>query len=518
MPTTAVEELLRYLTIVQFGRPGSALEDVEIGGQLIRAGETVVLAIASANRDPARFPDPDELDIRATPAHLAFGHGVHQCLGQQLARMEMRTGYPALLERFPTPRLAVPPEEVPMRDDMPSTECTGSPSPGKGERDARGGGPRPVPGRRSVHPARTGAVRPVRGRRHGGRPGRPPSARTAREGPAGRATLPERRHPPRVRRTGRGLAPVRSQAPRSVVAEARDTLQGVPAPPLWLRWLPVLYVAVVLAIQPVTPVQWPVSFLLIALPVVAAFTLGPAGVAAVTLFTVAFEGVLAGTPCCAGRSVGYLWDRHYVASYLSTALVGALGTALAAHRKRQEKPGRLRTRGSAAGLCLAGEPDGAGGRGDPERRAVRHRRADRVPPDRAPADGDRPHGHIEPVLISWGKVMALSGPPSLPLGLGSPTDESQVPVYRRLLRGDVLLLRTDGLNEARDVTGAFYPFLGSGRGVSPLAGTPRTVLGTLVVHFHARAATRIRDRGPSRAGGVPHDLAMWIRPRATGRP
>ncbi|MER6127934.1 PP2C family protein-serine/threonine phosphatase [Streptomyces sp. NPDC001795] len=111
----------------------------------------------------------------------------------------------------------------------------------------------------------------------------------------------------------------------------------MPAPPLWMRWLPVLYVAAILVLEPVTPVKWPVSFLLIALPVIAAFAHGPAAVAAVTVFAVVFEGVLAGTPCCAGRSVGYLWERHYVASYISTGLVGVLGTILAAHRTRRER-------------------------------------------------------------------------------------------------------------------------------------------------------------------------------------
>lgn len=115
----AVEELLRYLTIVQFGTVRVAREDVEIAGVRVRAGETVVASIAAANRDPDRFQAPDDLDItRDATEHIAFGHGVHQCLGQHLARMEMRTGYPALLRRFPTLRLAVPREEVPLRDDM----------------------------------------------------------------------------------------------------------------------------------------------------------------------------------------------------------------------------------------------------------------------------------------------------------------------------------------------------------------------------------------------------------------
>ncbi|MFD9002398.1 PP2C family protein-serine/threonine phosphatase [Streptomyces sp. NPDC059582] len=104
-----------------------------------------------------------------------------------------------------------------------------------------------------------------------------------------------------------------------------------------MRWLPALYVGVILAVEPVTPVQWPVSFLLIALPVVAAYAHGPVAVAAITVFAVVFEGVLAGTPCCAGRSLGYLWDRYYVFTYVSTALVGVLGAILAAHRIRRER-------------------------------------------------------------------------------------------------------------------------------------------------------------------------------------
>ncbi|GAU67891.1 cytochrome P450 [Streptomyces sp. NBRC 110611] len=111
----AVEELLRYLTVAD---PGvrSALEDVEIDGQLIRAGETVVVSFQAANRDPAKYPDPDRLDLhRKAAGHLSFGHGAHQCLGQQLARVEMSVAFPALLTRFPTLRLAVPPEDVPLR-------------------------------------------------------------------------------------------------------------------------------------------------------------------------------------------------------------------------------------------------------------------------------------------------------------------------------------------------------------------------------------------------------------------
>ncbi|MGW7288805.1 cytochrome P450 [Streptomyces sp. NPDC054847] len=113
----AVEELLRYLSVAKsFMR--TALVDVEVGGRTIEAGTTVVLSYNTANRDPERFPDPHVLDVRREPGgHLAFGHGIHLCLGQQLARIEMRVAFSALLSRFPTLRLAVPAEEVGLRPE-----------------------------------------------------------------------------------------------------------------------------------------------------------------------------------------------------------------------------------------------------------------------------------------------------------------------------------------------------------------------------------------------------------------
>ncbi|MFI7610206.1 cytochrome P450 [Nonomuraea terrae] len=114
---SAVEELLRYLSIAATGLRG-VLEDVDLDGVRVKAGDTVVIAINAANRDPAKFSEPDLLDLRRSAAgHLAFGHGVHQCLGQQLARVEMRVAFPALLIRFPTLRLAVPAEELSLRTD-----------------------------------------------------------------------------------------------------------------------------------------------------------------------------------------------------------------------------------------------------------------------------------------------------------------------------------------------------------------------------------------------------------------
>ncbi|WP_326767936.1 cytochrome P450 [Streptomyces sp. NBC_01591] len=114
----AVEELLRYLSVAKtFMR--TALEDVEVGGRTIKAGSPVILSYNTANRDPERFADPHVLDLRRQDGgHLAFGHGIHQCLGQQLARVEMKVAFPALFNRFPTLRLAVPPEEVALRPEI----------------------------------------------------------------------------------------------------------------------------------------------------------------------------------------------------------------------------------------------------------------------------------------------------------------------------------------------------------------------------------------------------------------
>ncbi|MBP2476638.1 cytochrome P450 [Crossiella equi] len=115
----AVEELLRYLTIIHHGLQRTALEDVELGGAHIKAGDYLSLHVASANLDPALLPEGDRLDITRTPGpHLAFGFGPHQCLGQQLARMELRVVFSTLFQRFPTLRLATPLAEVPFRSDM----------------------------------------------------------------------------------------------------------------------------------------------------------------------------------------------------------------------------------------------------------------------------------------------------------------------------------------------------------------------------------------------------------------
>ncbi|MDX6471328.1 MAG: hypothetical protein QOK22_144 [Gaiellaceae bacterium] len=114
----AAEELLRYLTIIHSGLRRVALADIEIGGEAIRAGEGVVIAVDAGNRDERAFADPERLDIhRGAGAHMAFGFGVHQCLGQPLARVELQVVYGTLYRRIPTLRLATDLEQVPFKDD-----------------------------------------------------------------------------------------------------------------------------------------------------------------------------------------------------------------------------------------------------------------------------------------------------------------------------------------------------------------------------------------------------------------
>ncbi|MEG9517399.1 cytochrome P450 [Saccharopolyspora indica] len=114
----AVEELLRYFSIVEGATSRVAVEDVEIGGVLVRAGEGVMALASAANRDPAAFERPDELDIgRKARHHVAFGFGPHQCLGQNLARMELQIVFDTLFRRVPELRLAVPAAEVPVKSE-----------------------------------------------------------------------------------------------------------------------------------------------------------------------------------------------------------------------------------------------------------------------------------------------------------------------------------------------------------------------------------------------------------------
>lgn len=112
----AIEELLRWLSIVQTAIPRITTTDVELASVPIPAGQLVFASLPAGNRDPGFVESPDVLDIRrGAPGHLAFGHGVHHCLGAPLARMEMRIALPALLRRFPGLRLAEPFEDVQWR-------------------------------------------------------------------------------------------------------------------------------------------------------------------------------------------------------------------------------------------------------------------------------------------------------------------------------------------------------------------------------------------------------------------
>ncbi|MDG4532976.1 cytochrome P450 [Streptomyces sp. AV19] len=126
-----VEELLRYSTVVRTGLPRLAMEDAEIGGQKIRAGEGVVAMLAMANRDGSVFKDAEEFDPKRQEAHrhMAFGFGLHQCIGQPLARAELRIALVELARRFPTLRSERALVDVPTRplavtfglDELPVT-------------------------------------------------------------------------------------------------------------------------------------------------------------------------------------------------------------------------------------------------------------------------------------------------------------------------------------------------------------------------------------------------------------
>jgi cytochrome P450 len=111
----AVEEMVRYVTLFSGGGVLARMtrEEVCLGGVTIPAGETIIPAVSTANRDPAVFEDPDRLDVARPPAtHLAFGAGPHYCLGAQLARVQLQEAYRGLLARLPGLRVAVPLSQV----------------------------------------------------------------------------------------------------------------------------------------------------------------------------------------------------------------------------------------------------------------------------------------------------------------------------------------------------------------------------------------------------------------------
>jgi cytochrome P450 len=115
----AVEELLRYLSVVHIPTPRTAVTDTEVAGQPVKAGERVLCSLSAANRDDALDEGVDRLDLTRKPvSHVAFGYGAHYCLGAPLARLELQIALPALLRRFPDLRLAVPFEEIRFRYTM----------------------------------------------------------------------------------------------------------------------------------------------------------------------------------------------------------------------------------------------------------------------------------------------------------------------------------------------------------------------------------------------------------------
>lgn len=115
----AVEELLRYLSIIQNGQRRVAAEDIEIAGEVIRAGEGIIIDLAPANWDAKEFAEPDRLYLHRSGAgqHVAFGYGRHQCVGQQLARAELQIVFHTLLRRIPSLELAVPIDDIPFKHD-----------------------------------------------------------------------------------------------------------------------------------------------------------------------------------------------------------------------------------------------------------------------------------------------------------------------------------------------------------------------------------------------------------------
>jgi cytochrome P450 len=114
-----VEEVLRYLSVVQVAFPRFAKQDLQLAGCPIRQGDVVAASLSGANRDPAwAGRDPDRFDPTRAPTgggHLAFGHGMHRCVGAELARMELRIVFPALFGRFPDLALAVPEDQLAWR-------------------------------------------------------------------------------------------------------------------------------------------------------------------------------------------------------------------------------------------------------------------------------------------------------------------------------------------------------------------------------------------------------------------
>jgi cytochrome P450 len=112
-----VDELLRYLTVVQISFPRFARRDLELFGKRVKSGDVVVASLSGANRDAAFGDLPERFDpLRDGRTHLAFGHGFHRCIGSELAKLELRTAFRGLARRFPDLALAIDPSELRFRD------------------------------------------------------------------------------------------------------------------------------------------------------------------------------------------------------------------------------------------------------------------------------------------------------------------------------------------------------------------------------------------------------------------
>ena len=118
---SAIEELLRHTTVNQYQIFRTALEDVLLHGELVRKGDTVTVSLPAANRDPARFGCPADLDVGREDAsgHIAFGYGTHACVGQRLGRAVLGEALETLVLGLPEPVLDVPLEDVPLRARTP---------------------------------------------------------------------------------------------------------------------------------------------------------------------------------------------------------------------------------------------------------------------------------------------------------------------------------------------------------------------------------------------------------------